>query len=223
MPRSILFVDDEPMVLSGLKRSLHGMRREWEMEFVAGGQEALRAMGERPFDIVVTDMQMPVMDGATLLQEIKRLYPQCLRFVLSGQADLASILKTVNPAHQFLAKPCEAAELQKRLTRALAVRNLLQNEELRGLVSKLDSLPTLPALYTELVKELDKSEPSIPRIGQLVTEDMGLTAKVLQLVNWTTRPYLQRIESGPDVGHRHHQSSGRFQPRVQQVPNGPHE
>ena len=183
MPRRILFVDDEPMLLSGLKRSLHAMRQEWDMTFVPGGHEALQAMAEGPFDIVVTDMRMPVMDGAQLLEEIKIKYPQCLRFVLSGQADRDAILKTVNPAHQFLSKPCEGAELKKRLTRALTIRNLLQNEELRQLVSKLESLPTLPTLYTQLTKELDSDDPSLARIGQLVSEDMALTAKILQLVN----------------------------------------
>jgi len=183
MPRQILFVDDEPMLLSGLKRSLHAMRQEWEMTFVSGGQEALQAMAEHPYDIIVTDMQMPVMNGAQLLEEVKNKYPQCLRFVLSGQANRDTILKTVNPAHQFLSKPCDTAELKRRLTRALAIRNLLQNEELRELVSKLESLPTLPTLYADLIHELDKDEPSVARIGQLVSEDMALTAKILQLVN----------------------------------------
>src|SRR5258706_6789876 len=137
MPRRILFVDDEPMLLSGLKRSLHAMREEWAMTFVPGGQEALQAMAEEPFDIIVTDMQMPVMNGAQLLEEVKIKYPQCLRFVLSGQADRDAILKTVNPAHQFLSKPCEGAELKKRLPRALAISNLLHNEELSELVSQL--------------------------------------------------------------------------------------
>jgi HD-like signal output (HDOD) protein/CheY-like chemotaxis protein len=176
-------VDDEPMVLSGLKRSLNSMKQEWEMVFVAGGQEALQAMAMQPFDIIVTDMRMPVMNGAQLLEEIKIRFPQCLRFILSGQADRESILKTVDPAHQFLSKPCEATELKSRLTRALTIRNLLQNPELRGLVSKLESLPTLPTLYMELNKELNKDEPSVSRIGQLVSEDMALTAKMLQLVN----------------------------------------
>jgi YesN/AraC family two-component response regulator len=72
------------------------------MTFVSGGQEALQAMAEHPYDIIVTDMQMPVMNGAQLLEGVKIKYPQCLRFVLSGQANCNTILKTVNPAHQFL-------------------------------------------------------------------------------------------------------------------------
>jgi len=211
MPRQILFVDDEPMLLSGLKRSLHAMRQEWEMTFVSGGQEALQAMAEHPYDIIVTDMQMPVMNGAQLLEEVKNKYPQCLRFVLSGQANRDTILKTVNPAHQFLSKPCDSAELKRRLTRALAIRNLLQNEELRELVSKLESLPTLPTLYADLIHELDKDEPSVARIGQLVSEDMALTAKILQLVNVSNGGFLSQDGQAVALVHREDEALGQSQ------------
>jgi len=87
MAKRILFVDDEPMVLTGLKRSLHPMRAEWEMVFAAGGDEALAAIDRQTFDIIVTDMRMPGMDGAQLLEEVQRRSPQTLRMVLSGQSD----------------------------------------------------------------------------------------------------------------------------------------
>ncbi len=181
--KRILFVDDEPMVLSGLQRSLHPARQEWEMKFVCGGQEALQAMAEQPFDVIVTDMRMPVMDGAQLLEEVRVLYPQCLRFVLSGQADRATVMKTVSPAHQFLAKPCEGTLLRSCLTRALAMQGLLHSSELRGLIAKLESLPSLPALYVQLTNELNKPDCSVAKIAKLFSEDMALTAKTLQLVN----------------------------------------
>jgi YesN/AraC family two-component response regulator len=59
MAKRILFVDDEPMVLTGLKRSLRPMRSEWEMVFAGGGDEALMVMEQQTFDIIVTDMRMP--------------------------------------------------------------------------------------------------------------------------------------------------------------------
>jgi len=181
--KRILFVDDEPMVLAGLRRSLYFMCQEWEMQFVSGGQEALEAMARQPFDAVVTDMRMPVMNGAQLLDQVRQRYPQCLRFVLSGQADQQTILKTVSPAHQFLAKPCEGAELKERLTRALAIRDLLRSQQLRGLIAKLESLPSLPTLYAELTNLLTKGDASVAQIGKLVSQDIALTAKMLQLVN----------------------------------------
>ena len=183
MSKRILFVDDEPMVLFGLQRSLRSMREEWEMAFVTNGLEALQLMESQPFDIIVTDMRMPVMTGAELLDQVKRRFPQCFRIILSGQADQETILRAVDPTHQYLAKPCDTTELKKRLTRAFAVRGLLKNEELQAVVSRLEALPSLPSLYLEVTRELENREPSLPRIGRLVSEDMAMTAKILQLVN----------------------------------------
>lgn len=91
MAKRILFVDDEPMVLQGLQRSLRAMRNDWEMEFVNGGPQALESIGRQFFDIVVTDMRMPGMSGVELLEEVKKRSPQSLRMVLSGQSDRESI------------------------------------------------------------------------------------------------------------------------------------
>jgi len=183
MAKRVLFVDDEPMVLAGLQRSLRSMRDQWEMAFVTSGAEALKAMERQPFEIVVTDMRMPVMTGAQLLEEVKRRFPQCFRIILSGQADQETIMRAVDPTHQYLAKPCDTNELKRRLTRAFAVRGLLKNPELEAVISKLQALPSLPCLYLEVTRELESRDPSIPRIARVVSEDMAMTAKILQLVN----------------------------------------
>jgi HD-like signal output (HDOD) protein len=183
MSKRILFVDDEAMLLLGLQRSLRSMRSEWEMAFVNGGAEALQLMEREPFDIIVTDMRMPAMNGAQLLEEVKRRFPQCFRIILSGQADQETIIRAVDPTHQYLSKPCDTNELKKRLMRAFAVRGLLNNPELQAIVSRLETLPSLPALYIEVTSELESREPSISRIAQLISQDMAMTAKMLQLVN----------------------------------------
>jgi HD-like signal output (HDOD) protein len=139
-------------------------------------------MEQETFDIVVTDMRMPVMTGAQLLEEVKRRYPECSRIILSGQADPDTIMRAVDPTHQYLAKPCNTSELKKRLVRAFAVRGL-KNPELQAVVSGLEALPSLPALYMEVTSELENREPSIARIARLISEDMAMTAKMLQLVN----------------------------------------
>ncbi len=183
MAKRILFVDDEPMVLTGLKRSLRLMSSEWEMVFAAGGAEALAAIDRQIFEIIVTDMRMPGMDGAQLLEEVQKRSPKTLRMVLSGQSDRETILRSVNPAHQFISKPCEGEELKSRLIRAFALKDLLQNPELRELVSQLDHLPSLPHVYLQLNEELRRPEPSMQRIDELIGADMAMTAKVLKLVN----------------------------------------
>jgi HD-like signal output (HDOD) protein/ActR/RegA family two-component response regulator len=183
MSKRILFVDDEPMVLAGLKRSLRPMCKEWDMVYAAGGEEALAAFDQQAFDIIVTDMRMPGMDGAQLLEEVQKRSPHTLSMVLSGQSDRETILRSVNPAHQFVSKPCEAEELKSRLIRAFALKDLLQNPGLRELVTKLDYLPSLPHVYLQLNQELRHEDPSLQKIDELIGTDMAMTAKILKLVN----------------------------------------
>ena len=80
----MVFVDDEPYVLQALGRLLRPMRAEWHMEFAPSAPAALEILARGPFDAVVTDMRMPGMDGAELLDEVKRRHPHVVRIVLSG-------------------------------------------------------------------------------------------------------------------------------------------
>ena len=108
MKTRILFVDDEPNVLEGLKRMLRGKRDEWDLAFAGTGPEALEILQREPLDGTVSDMRLPGMDGPQLLTEVQRRHPLIVRIVLSGQSDQAMILQSVRPAHQYLTKPCDA-------------------------------------------------------------------------------------------------------------------
>jgi putative nucleotidyltransferase with HDIG domain len=183
MKKRILFVDDEPRILEGLQRMLRGMRQEWEMQFVGSGQEALDYLSKEPMDVIVSDMRMPGMDGAQLLTEVMKRYPQVVRIVLSGHSDPEKILKSVRIAHQYLAKPCDPETLKTVVTRAFALRDLLVDEALKSMISKMESLPSLPSLHAEIMEELHSPDASIQKIGNIISKDLGMTVKILQLVN----------------------------------------
>ena len=100
--KSILFVDDDQRLLDGLRRELFCMNNKWMMKFVTSGQEALALLKEYPFDVIISDMRMPGMDGAQLLSKVKELYPDIIRFILSGNSDTEMIMKTINSTDQFL-------------------------------------------------------------------------------------------------------------------------
>jgi HD-like signal output (HDOD) protein len=180
---NILFVDDEPNILDGLKRMLRPMRHEWNMTFANGGVEALSKFSEQSVDVIVSDMKMPGMDGAQLLGEVMDKHPHVIRIILSGYSEKEMIMKSVGTAHQYLSKPCDADTLQTTVKRVSALRNLLTDETLRGLVSQLPNVPSLPTLYTELIDELGKEEPSTRIVGEIVKKDLGMTVKLLQIVN----------------------------------------
>lgn len=183
MKHGILFVDDEPNVLQGLRRMLHGMAGEWDMRFAGGGREALAALEAVPADVVVSDMRMPGMDGAELLAEVRRRRPETIRIILSGYSDEESVLRTVGPAHQYLAKPCSQENLVGMIRRALALRKFLGSPELRRLLAGLNSLPTPPDIYFRLVELMDSPKASPAQVAEIIAKDVAMTAEVLKLTN----------------------------------------
>lgn len=183
MKKRILFVDDEEMVLQGLRRMLRPYRDEWDMVFVDSGPKALEIMAQEPFDVVVADMRMPVMNGAELLHEVMKRHPLTVRLILSGHSDNELILKAMGATHQYLAKPCDQEVLRTVLRRAIASVDVLQSPELKILIGKMTSLPSLPALYQEIIGKLRDPNIQLEDITGVIARDLGMTAKILQLVN----------------------------------------
>jgi HD-like signal output (HDOD) protein len=179
----ILFVDDESAVLDGLRDRLRKQRREWEMVFALGGEAALTECARAPFDVVVSDMRMPGMDGATFLQHVKDEYPSTIRIVLSGHAERESIMRSLPVAHQYLSKPCDAETLRGVIARACAQLALMKDESLRGLVGRVASLPSVSAVYTELTQVLGRETSSVDDVVRVVERDPAMCLKLLQVVN----------------------------------------
>ncbi len=183
MAKRLLFVDDEPMVLDGLRRALWSMRNEWEMRFVTSGAAALEALGRESFDAIITDMQMPSMDGAQLLEMVKESHGDLVRIVLSGQSKKETILRSISPAHQFLSKPCNVQELKTRLSQAFTRRDLLRDGPLASIVAQMRSIPSVPTLYNDLTAALRSENATLGQIEEIISKDVGMAAKILQLAN----------------------------------------
>lgn len=125
----ILFVDDEPRLLEGIARA---MRSRFLIRTAAGGADALRLIesGEH-YAVVVSDMRMPQMNGAELLANVRKLSPDTVRIILSGQADLPQTIAAVNEGNifRFLSKPCSTENLQTALTAAVEQFRLVTAEK----------------------------------------------------------------------------------------------
>lgn len=180
---SVLFVDDEPQILEGLRDMLRRKRDVWEMTFLVGGEQALSEVETRSFDVVIADMRMPRIDGATLLQEVRVRHPETVRMILSGQGDNDSSLRAATIAHQFIAKPCSADELISTIERVLAIQTLLRDERVRSAAGATTSLPPAPQLYSQLRDAIAAPGSSARTIAAIVENDPAMCAKLLQLVN----------------------------------------
>jgi HD-like signal output (HDOD) protein len=105
----------------------------------------------------------------------------------------------VHCAHQFLSKPCDADTLKQTLARASSLRRLLNDRKLKSLLPRLESLPSLPAIYTEILAEIQAPNSSFRKVGDLVARDLGMTAKILQLVNSAFFGLARRVASPQDA------------------------
>ncbi|MEE9213755.1 MAG: response regulator, partial [Thermodesulfobacteriota bacterium] len=181
--RRILFVDDNPEEIERLREMLTPVHKEWVMEFAVSGEEALNFMAKSTFDVVVSNMHMPKMDGVELLGTVMERYPETVRIIHSVRSDKEMVLRSVKTAHQFLMKPCSTETMKYTIERACKLRDLLRNETLRKIVAGIKKLPSLPKLYSLIVAEMQSKEASLKKVGYIISQDVSMSAKILQLVN----------------------------------------
>lgn len=115
----ILFVDDDQDILDGFKRVLFKMRKEWDMEFVTSGEQALEKLESIYFNAIVTGIGMSGISGTELFRIVKEKHPEVARIVISGSADTSHLVKAVGIAHQFLLKPVTSTLLRDTPTRVI--------------------------------------------------------------------------------------------------------
>jgi response regulator RpfG family c-di-GMP phosphodiesterase len=124
----ILLVDDEVAILDGLRRQL---RRRFQVHTANGGAEALELLQTEPVTVVVSDMRMPLMDGATFLSRVRALYPDVVRILLTGQTDTQAAINAVNEGqiYRFLTKPCPPEVLLEEIGNAVELNRLVTAEK----------------------------------------------------------------------------------------------
>ncbi len=181
--KRIMFVDDDEFVLDGLRDGLRGYRHTWSMSFMSSGEEALASFEAEPPDVLISDLRMPGMDGATLLELARDRCPAAIRIVLSGHADIKMVARAAGAAHRLIAKPCETAELTRVIERSCALQELADRVELDRRPIGASALPSVPRLYAQLTELLSSGNAGAADIARIVETDIAMAAKVLQLAN----------------------------------------
>lgn len=199
--RSVLMVTDDERLLTALKKSFERQPTGWTLSFALGSRQALESLALQSFDVILADIRLTGMNGAELLNEVMHRQPCVLRYLLAGKDDEALTMQYSGQPHQYLVKPDDVESLKSAMCRVLELESSLSNRRLRQLVPKLDRLPSVPALYVEIVNRLQDPEVSVDDIGAIISRDIGMTAKILKLVNSAVFGLRRQIATPAEAVH----------------------
>jgi putative nucleotidyltransferase with HDIG domain len=191
--KKILFIDSDKNEIDKLKKQLHSMRVVWDMDFIENGQDALALMESTSYDVAVSEMNMPEMNGIEFFDRIQQRYPTTGRIMYSDNSDIKMTRDSIRCTHQFLLKPCPPETIKCAIQRTCKLQDLTKNEKVKQVIAGIRNLPSLPKLYNTITKEMQSPEPSLAKVGALIAQDISLSAKILQLVNSAYFRLPQRI------------------------------
>jgi HD-like signal output (HDOD) protein len=182
-PRRILFVADDPHLHRFLRQLMEPLEEEWQAAYSRGGSEALRCLEDGSYAIIMTDVRLAAGFCQELLLLARERTPHVVRIVMAGPGDQELLLRVLPLVQRIVAKPCDPAELYATLQRTQSLRELLQSPEVVAMVGRLGQIPTLSTLYSRIADELMKPDYSLAKVGELVSQDPGIAAKLLQVAN----------------------------------------
>lgn len=199
----ILFVDDEQNILSSLRRLFRS--EGYEVFLATSGREGLAILEREAIDLVVSDMRMPEMDGAAFLKQVATRWPDVVRILLTGYADMTSTIAAINEGHiyRYLSKPWEDNDIKLSVRHAferkflererarLAELTQRQNEELRELNVHLED--KVKARTAELEQTMDMLESAHESLKKSYTASIKVFASLIEMRDDNTSGHARRV------------------------------
>jgi len=157
MTNNVLLVDDDPLILEGLKRALH--KETYRVHCACSAKEALDILSHDKIDVVVSDEMMPGMLGSDFLGLVCAEYPETIRIILTGHPNLDTALRSINKGHiyRFLIKPCSGPELSVTIKQALQQRELSKESQ---------SLLATVRHQSSILENMEKQNPGITKVNR---------------------------------------------------------
>lgn len=183
MKKDIVFVNSDPSIFSRFEGLVKEFNADWGVTFCSNKQAGLQMCMDKQDAVLVCDSREQRFDVFDFFAELKSLTPSTTRVVLSNKDKEKRFLNSLNLVHSILPDTISSADLENRLNRTITVGEVLKADSLVELLNGTDVVPSVPSLYLELMDLINSEDTSIPEIGTLVAKDVGMTVKLLQVVN----------------------------------------
>lgn len=181
--KTVFFVGINPSLIPAIQHLTRSSGNSWQSYFPGNTSEALEWISRVKLDVVLVEINFPDAGSIQLLNYLQKNCPQVVKIAVCDQKNILDHLRTSGLAQQFLNKSFDIPMLKTSIERAFTLRDLLSQNMLQRLIPQVRSLPSLPTLYLQIADELNKPLPSAEKVGQIISQDISMTAKVLQLVN----------------------------------------
>ncbi len=179
----ILFITEDVSMLNSMKRVFYNTHKDWDIVFTDQLNKATNILSNKSVNVFVLDMSGDSKIKIAFLKDVRKKFPSSACIVLNANPDKKIHYQIIKLAHQMILLPADPIKVVTAIAKASALVDYLDNPKMRTRIARMDSLPSLPALYLEIQNELEKKNPSPSVAGKIIEKDIAMTAKILQLVN----------------------------------------
>lgn len=179
----ILAVVRQPEALQDLANEMRRTQPGWILEFAENPSRALQRIAHKNYDAVISDLGIPSQSGLDFLQKVRERCPDVLRIIWTSHASWQLGLQLLGLVHQHLTRADSPAVLIEHLQSSLSVGHHLKSAALRRIIGQVQSLPSIPALYFELLQVLRAPDSDANNVAAIISRDLAMTAKMLKLAN----------------------------------------
>lgn len=179
----VLIVDDDILFLTAIEDALKRHARSFSCRFALGPQQAIELLQKETVDLIVSDLEMPGMNGELLLQRVSHEWPSAIRFLMTGRVESISAVRLFGVAQQVVAKDSSYNELFDLIEGALTLRDRIHSPDVLHCVTRFDALPMLPDAFVRITELLRKEDFHQRDLIDAVGRDPSLSAEVLRVAN----------------------------------------
>lgn len=200
--RRLIYGDEEALALEGMRRQAQDLVEDWEFVFLTDGGQVLEHLAHDGCDVLIASASLPGVAPEALFREARRRQPDGLRILMTSPSTQDRVLPCVGLLHQAFPRTSDPNQVLAMVANALRIgAGMARFPDVKTAITTLERLPSVPKVYHELRSALEGEHATWREVGAIIQRDMGMTAKVLNLINSAFFGLQRRVESPQEAVH----------------------